>query len=233
MYSPGAATRLIPCDHVDSAAVAIFVFTSWVRTFQTCNTPGRPASRVASFIRNVTNIFVFYFTQNLRPATQGASYNLTESQTAKTLTMYTGDLVPRPRTALRSVACTKWVKTWKRGWRFQSDGICPIDGTRCQRNNCESSYKGEITTEETQQINGIPIASPWLSAGSSRLWRSVMQIHLISQEPARLHMRKAPFHGTVFPLKVQSTWICDPHLFIFDYDKSSGKEFVPGRTHQV
>ena len=64
------------------------------RTFQACNTLWLPVSQAAKFIQNVANIFIFHLTQNFRPATQGASYNLTKSPTAKSLTSNAG---PRPR----------------------------------------------------------------------------------------------------------------------------------------
>ena len=56
------------------------------RTFQACNTLWRPALRVARFLPNVTNIFIFHLTQSFWPATQGTSYDLTKSPTAKSLT---------------------------------------------------------------------------------------------------------------------------------------------------
>ena len=77
---------------------------------------------------------------NFRPATQGASYNLTKSATAKSLTNNAG---PRPRPALWSVVEDMKI--------FYSYGKCPLDGTWCQRNNCQSSHKGEITPEETNR----------------------------------------------------------------------------------
>ena len=52
------------------------------------------------------------------------------------------------RSAPETQLCKVWLKTWK---RFYSDGKCPLDGTWCQRNNCQSSYKGEITPEETDR----------------------------------------------------------------------------------
>ena len=50
-------------------------------TFQACNMLWHPASWVARFLRNATNIFIFHLTQSFRPATQGASYDLTKSLT--------------------------------------------------------------------------------------------------------------------------------------------------------
>ena len=50
----------------------------------------------------------------------------------------------------------------------------------------------------------IPRAFACISAGAPWLWRSAMQIDKVSQEPARLCMLTAPFHGTFFPLEVHS-----------------------------
>ena len=99
------------------------------RTFQAYNMLWHHASQVAKFIQNVTNIFIFHLTQNFRPATQGASYNLTKSPTAKSLTNIVQQFRSMPYTQLSVV----WLKTWK---RFYSDGKYPQDGTWCQRNNC-------------------------------------------------------------------------------------------------
>ena len=71
-------------------------------------------------------------------------YNLTKSPTAKSLT----GTLQRIRSAPETQLCKVWLKTWK---RFYIDGKCPLDGTWCQRNNCQSSYKGEITPEETDR----------------------------------------------------------------------------------
>ena len=114
------------------------------RTFKAWNTPWHPASRVAKFIQNVTNKFIFHLTQSFWPATQGASYNLAKSPTTKSLTSILQQFRSVPATQLSEV----WFKTWK---RFHSDGKCPQDGTWCQRNNCQSSYKGEIIPEETDR----------------------------------------------------------------------------------
>ena len=68
----------------------------------------------------------------------------TISPTAKSLTGILQRIRSAPQTQLSKV----WLKTWK---RFYSDGKCPLDGTWCQRNNCQPSYKGEITPEETDR----------------------------------------------------------------------------------
>ena len=114
------------------------------RTFQAWNTLWHPATRVAKFIQNVTKISIFHLTQSFRPTTQDASYNLTKSPTAKSLTGMTQRIRSMPETQLSKV----WLKTWK---RFYSDAKYPLDGTWCQRNNCQSSYKGEITSGETDR----------------------------------------------------------------------------------
>ena len=78
------------------------------------------------------------------PPRRAAIYNLTKSPTAKSLTGILQRIRSAPQTQLSKV----WLKTWK---RFYSDGKCPPDGTWCQRNNCQSSYKGKITPEETER----------------------------------------------------------------------------------
>ena len=78
------------------------------------------------------------------PSRRAAIYNLTISPTAKSLTGTLQRIRSAPQTQLSKV----WLKTWK---RFHSDGKCPLDGTWCQRNNCQSSYKGEIMPEETDR----------------------------------------------------------------------------------
>ena len=80
----------------------------------------------------------------LPTVTQGVSYNLTKSRQQNHSPAYCSNSGPRPRHS--SPKC---------GWRhkndFYSDGKCPLDGTWCQRNNCQSSHKGEITPEETDR----------------------------------------------------------------------------------
>ena len=114
------------------------------RTFQTWNKLWREAERVAKFIQNVTNIFIFHLTKAFDPARLADIYNLTKSPTAKSLT----GTLQRIRSAPETQLCQVWLKTIK---RFYSDGKWPLDGTWCQRNNCQSSYRGEITPEETDR----------------------------------------------------------------------------------
>ena len=114
------------------------------RTFHTWNMLWRSASRVAKFIQNVTNIFIFHLTQSFRPATSSGHLQSDEIPTAKSLTGILQRIRSAPQTQLSKVL----LKTWK---RFYSDGKCPLDGTWCQRNYCQSSYKGEITPEETDR----------------------------------------------------------------------------------
>ena len=78
------------------------------------------------------------------PPRRAAIYNLTKSPTTKSLTGILQRIRSAPQTQLSKV----WLKTLK---RFDSDGKCPLKGTWCQRNNCQSSYKGEITPEETDR----------------------------------------------------------------------------------
>ena len=108
------------------------------RTFQTWNRLWREAERVAKFIQNVTNIFIFHLTQSFRPATSSGHLQSVENPDSKITHRYTA----------ANQLCKVWLKTWK---RFYSDGKFLLDGTWCQRNNCQSSYKGEITPEETNR----------------------------------------------------------------------------------
>ena len=64
--------------------------------------------------------------------------------------------------------------------------------------------QGRNYARGNRQIIIIPRAFACISAGAPWLWRSVMQIDKVSQEPARLRMLTAPFHGTFFPLEVHS-----------------------------
>ena len=114
------------------------------RTSQTWNKLWREAERVAKFIQNVTNIFIFHLTKAFDPPRLADIYNLTKSPTAKSLT----GTLQRIRSAPETQLCQVWLKTIK---RFYSDGKWPLDGTWCQRNNCQSSYRGEITPEETDR----------------------------------------------------------------------------------
>ena len=109
------------------------------RTFQTWNTLWRYALHktlpiYSSSIRH----------KPFDPPCPAAIYNLTKSPTANSLTGILQRIRSAPQTQLSKV----WLKTWK---RFHSDGKCPLDGIWCQRNICQSSYKGEITPEETDR----------------------------------------------------------------------------------
>ena len=65
-----------------------------------------------------------------------------------------------------------------------------------------------------RQIIRIPRAFACISAGAPWLWRNVMQIDKVSQEPARLRMLTAPFHRTFFPLEVHNVQIiAQPNTF--------------------
>ena len=113
-----------------AACTCSLALSTSFRTFQACNTLWHPASRIVRFIRNAKNIFIFHSTQRFRPAKQGASYNLTKYPIAKTLTRVLQQFRSAPQT---------------------HDGKYPLDGTWCQRNNYKSSYKVEITPEETDR----------------------------------------------------------------------------------
>ena len=60
--------------------------------------------------------------------------------------------------------------------------------------------QGRNYARGNRQIIRIPRAFACISAGAPWLWRSVMQIDKVSQEPARLRMLTAPFHGTFFSI---------------------------------
>ena len=119
-------------------------------------------------------------------------YNLTKSPTAKSLT----GTLQRIRSAPETQLCKVWLKTWK---RFYSDGKCPLDGTWCQK-QLSILIQGRNYARGNRQIIRIPRAFACISAGAPWLWRSVMQIDKVSQEPARLRMLTAPFHGTFFSI---------------------------------
>ena len=82
--------------------------------------------------------------------------------------------------------------------------------------------QGRNYTRGNRQIIRIPRAFACISAGAPWLWQGVMQIYKVSQEPARLRMLTAPFHGTFFPLEVYSvrcSWSiacrrCSNYIFI-------------------
>ena len=86
------------------------------RTFQACNTLWQSGSRVAKFIRNVSNIFIYHLAQNFRPATQGTRYNLTKYPTAKSLTNILQQCRSRPRHS--SAKC---------GWRHENNFIVMVN----------------------------------------------------------------------------------------------------------
>ena len=114
------------------------------RACQTWNTLWRSASWVAKFIQSVINIFIFHLTQSFRPATASSHLQSDEIPNSKSLNGKLQRIRSAPQTQFSKV----WLKTWK---RFYNDGKCPLDGTWCQRNNCQSSYKGEITPEQTDR----------------------------------------------------------------------------------
>ena len=60
--------------------------------------------------------------------------------------------------------------------------------------------QGRNHARGNRQIIRILRAFACKSAGAPWLWRSVMQIDKVSQEPARLGMLTAPFHGTFFSI---------------------------------
>ena len=60
--------------------------------------------------------------------------------------------------------------------------------------------QGRNYARGNRQIIRIPRAFACISAGAPWLWRSVMQIDKVSQEPTRLRMLTAPFHGTFFSI---------------------------------
>ena len=60
-----------------------------LRTFQTWNRLWREAERVAKFIQNVTNIFIFHLTQSFRPATSSGHLQSDEIPDGKITHRYT------------------------------------------------------------------------------------------------------------------------------------------------
>ena len=119
-----------------------------------------------------------------------AIYNLTKSPTAKSLTGILQWIRSAPQTQLSKV----WLKTWK---RFHGDGKCPLDGIWCQK-QLSILIQGRNYARGNRQIIRISREYASISAGAPWLWRSVMQIDKVSQEPARLRMLTVPFHGTFF-----------------------------------
>ena len=79
------------------------------RTFQTWNRLWREAERVAKFIQNVTNIFIFHLTQSFRPATSTIWRNPRRQNHSP---VHCSDSGPRPRHS--SAKC---------GWRHENDFI--------------------------------------------------------------------------------------------------------------
>ena len=82
------------------------------RTFQTWNTLWRTASRVAKFIQNVTNIFIFHLTQSFRPAMWSGHLQSDEIPDSKSLTGILQRIRSAPRHSYR-----------KCGWRHENDFI--------------------------------------------------------------------------------------------------------------
>ena len=83
------------------------------RTFQTWNRLWREAERVAKFIQNVTNIFIFHLTQSFRPATCSGHLQSDEIPDGKiTHPVHCSESGPRPRHS--SAKC---------GWRHENDFI--------------------------------------------------------------------------------------------------------------
>ena len=116
----------------------------------------RPEIRYGALPRRLRNIYKMLpiysssiWHKAFDPPRRSAIYNLTKSPTAKSLT----GLLQRIRSAPQTQLSKVWLKTWKRCY---SDGKCPLDGTWCQINNCQSSYKGEITPEETDKLLEFP-----------------------------------------------------------------------------
>ena len=71
--------------------------------------------------------------------------------------------------------------------QFRPDLIAPIN------------FGSRRSSPPSPQVSAaLPRTFACISAGALRLWRSVMQIDQVSQEPARLRMLTAPFHGTFF-----------------------------------
>ena len=133
---------------VGGATCGMDVFAGFV---DNCFGHFRPEIRYGALPRGLRNLYKMLpiylssiWHKAFDPPRLAAIYNLTKSPTAKSLTGLLQWIRSAPQTQLSKVS----LKTWK---RFYSDGKCPLDGTWCQRNNCQSSYKGEITAEETDR----------------------------------------------------------------------------------
>ena len=100
------------------------------RTFQTWNGARQSGSRNLYKMLPIYSSSIWH--KAFDPPRLADIYNLTKSPTAKSLT----GTLQRIRSAPETQLCKVWLKTWK---RFYSDGKCPLDGTWCQRNNCQSS----------------------------------------------------------------------------------------------
>ena len=107
--------------------------------------------------------------------------------------VYYSESGPRPRHS--SPKC---------GWRHENDFIVMGDlSTRWHMMSEEQLsilIQGRNYARGNRQIIIIPRAFACISAGAPGLWRSVMQIGKVSQEPARLRMHTTPFHGTFFSI---------------------------------
>ena len=170
-----------------------WLFWQFSRTFQTWNTLWRSASRVAKFIQNVSNIFIFHLTQSFRPATSSGHLQSDEIPESKLTHRSTAaNQVRAPDTALQSVLeDMKTILYWwemSTTWHMMSKKQLSIlaQGINYARGN--------------REIIRIARVFACISAGAPRLWRSVMQIDKVSQELARLRMLTASFHGTYFSI---------------------------------
>ena len=120
-------------------------------------------------------------------------YNLTKSPTAKSLTGTLQRIRSRARdTALQSVV--EDMKTILYWWEM------PTRWHMMSEKQLSILIQGRNYARGNRQIIRIPRAFACISAGAPWLWRSVMQIDKVSQEPARLRMLTAPFHGTFFSI---------------------------------
>ena len=163
------------------------------RTFQTCNRLWREAERVAKFIQNVTNIFIFHLTQSFRCAMSSGHLQSDEIPDGKITHRYTAANQVRARdTALQSVV--EDMKTILYWWEM------PTRWHMMSEKQLSILIQGRNYARGNRQIIRIPRAFACISAGAPWLWRSVMQIDKVSQEPARLRMLTAPFHGTFFSI---------------------------------
>ena len=151
--------------------------------------------------RNLCKMFPIYLSsiwhKAFDPPCRAAIYNLTKYPTAKSLAGILHRIRSAPQTQLSKV----WLKTWK---RFYNDGKCPLDGTWCQKNNCQSSYKGEITPEETDRWFEFPGHSHVYQRELPDYDVALCKLTKFPRNPSDCACSQHHFTEPFFPLEVHS-----------------------------